>query len=65
VIAVLACNTFFLPYQSTVYLAAYTGTEGKVFTHRQTTPAALAYAVWTIIGIALSAPVWRLMGLIQ
>jgi divalent anion:Na+ symporter, DASS family len=62
-IAVIACNTFFLPYQSTSYLALYTGTAGKVFTHHQVLPLALAYAAWTIIAIVLSLPVWRLMGL--
>ena len=46
-IAVIACNGF-LPYQSTTYLALYAGTAGKLFTHRQATPAALAYGIWTI-----------------
>jgi anion transporter len=63
-IAVIACNGFFLPYQSTTYLALYAGTAGKLFTHRQATPAALAYGIWTIIAVALSVPVWRLLGLL-
>ena len=63
-IAVLAGNGFFLPYQSTTYLALYGGTGGKLFSHAQALPAALAYAVWTIVAIALSVPVWRLMGLL-
>ena len=54
----------FLPYQSTAYLALYTGTGGKLFTHTQALPTALAYGVWTIVAVALSVPVWRLMGLL-
>ena len=63
-IAVLAGNAFFLPYQSTAYLALYAGTGGKLFTHTQAWPTALAYGVWTIVAVALSVPVWRLMGLL-
>ena len=63
-IAVLAGNGFFLPYQSTAYLALYTGTGGKLFTHTQAWPMALAYGVWTIVAVALSVPVWRWMGLL-
>jgi anion transporter len=63
-IAVVACNGFWVPYQSTTYLALYAGTEGKVFNHGQATPAAIAYGVWTLVGVTLSVPVWRLMGLL-
>ncbi len=45
-IAVLAANNFFLPYQSTAYLALYGGTGGKLFAHAQALPTAIAYAVW-------------------
>ena len=62
-IAVIACNTFFLPYQSTSYIALYEGTAGKLFTHRQIIPMAIAYAAWTMVAIIVSLPVWRLMGL--
>ena len=65
VIAVIACNGFFLPYQSTTYLALYSGTGGKIFTHGQALRAALAYGAWTLIAVALSVPVWRLMGLLR
>lgn len=63
-IALLAGNGFFLPYQSTAYLALFSGTGGKLFTHRQALPAALAYGVWTLVALALSVPAWRLMGLL-
>lgn len=62
-IAVVACNAFFLPYQSTTYLALGAGTGGTLFTHAQALPTAIAYAVWTVIAAALSVPAWHLMGL--
>ena len=34
-VTLIACNGFFLPYQSTTYLALYHGTGGSMFTHRQ------------------------------
>jgi DASS family divalent anion:Na+ symporter len=62
-VAVVACNGFFLPYQSTSYLALYAGTGGKLFTHQDVVPMALAYAAWTMVAIIVSLPLWRLMGL--
>jgi hypothetical protein len=64
VIAVIACNGFWVPYQSTTYLALYAGTGGQVFSHGQATPAAIAYGVWTLVAVTLSVPVWRWMGLL-
>jgi anion transporter len=64
VIAVIACNGFWVPYQSTTYLALYAGTGGHVFSHGQATPAAIAYGVWTLVAVILSVPVWRWMGLL-
>ena len=63
-VAVIACNGFFLPYQSTAYLALCSGTAGKLCTHRQVVPTALAYGAWTLVAVVLSVPVWRMMGLI-
>lgn len=63
-IALMACNGFFLPYQSTTYLALYHGTNGRLFTHRQARPMAVAYAVVTLLALCASVPVWRAMGLL-
>jgi anion transporter len=63
-IAVVACNPFFLPYQSTTYLALDAGTSRALFTQAQAVPTAIAYAVWTVIAATLSVPVWRTMGLL-
>lgn len=63
-VALIACNGFFLPYQSTIYLAFFHGSGGRLFSHRQARPLALAYGVVTLLALALSVPVWRLMGLL-
>jgi hypothetical protein len=63
-IALMACNGFFLPYQSTTYLALYHGTNGRLFTHRQAQPMAIAYGVVTLVALCASVPVWRAFGLL-
>jgi di/tricarboxylate transporter/CRP-like cAMP-binding protein len=63
-IALMGCNGFFLPYQSTTYLALYHGTNGRLFTHRQARPMAVAYAVVTLVALCASVPLWRAMGLL-
>jgi di/tricarboxylate transporter len=62
-IALMACNGFFLPYQSTTYLALYHGTNGRVFSHAQARPMAVAYAVVTLIALCASVPLWKALGL--
>ena len=62
-IALTATNTFFLPYQSTIYLALYYG-MGESFAHADVRPVAWAYAGAVLVGIALSLPFWRAMGLL-
>ena len=63
-IALIACNGFFLPYQSTTYLAMYHGSAGKLFTHAQARAAALAYGVVTLLALCASVIAWRAMGLL-
>jgi di/tricarboxylate transporter len=63
-IALMACNGFFLPYQSTTYLALYHGTNGRLFSHRQARPMALAYAAATLVALCASVPIWRALGLL-
>jgi hypothetical protein len=64
IVTLTASNTFFLPYQSTIYLALYTGGGSKMFSHAQARPVAVAYAVATVIGLLVSVPVWHAMGLV-
>ncbi len=63
-VALIACNSFFLPYQSAVYLALYHGTGGELFNHAQARPAALAYALITLVALCASVPAWHAMGLL-
>src|SRR5207244_1916396 len=59
-IAIVACNGFFLPYQSAVYLALFESTGGELFTHRQAQPAAIAFGVAALIALCASVPVLAL-----
>jgi hypothetical protein len=63
-IALMACNGFFLPYQSTTYLALYHGTNGRLFSHGQARPMAVAYGLVTLVALCASVPIWRAMGLL-
>jgi di/tricarboxylate transporter len=63
-VALIGCNTFFLSYQSTTYLALYHGTGGDVFSHEQARPVAIAYAVFSLIALIASVYIWRCMGLV-
>jgi di/tricarboxylate transporter/CRP-like cAMP-binding protein len=63
-IALMACNGFYLPYQSTTYLALYHGTNGRLFTHQQARPTAVAYGLITLLALCASVPFWRALGLV-
>jgi di/tricarboxylate transporter/CRP-like cAMP-binding protein len=63
-IALMACNGFVLSYQSTTYLALYHGTNGRLFSHNQARPTAIAYGVSTLVALCASVPVWRALGLV-
>jgi di/tricarboxylate transporter len=64
IVTLTASNTFFLPYQSTIYMALYDGTGGRLFRHAQARPLSVAYAVLVLVGLAISVPYWRGMGLV-
>ena len=64
IVALTACNGFFLPYQSTIYLALYQGTGGRLFSHAQARPVAIAYGLLTLLALCASVPLWRAMGLL-
>ncbi|HLH25288.1 MAG TPA: SLC13 family permease [Chloroflexota bacterium] len=63
IIALVATNTWFLSYQSTIYLALYYGMD-ESFTHASVRPVAWAYALSVLVGVALSVPYWRALGLL-
>lgn len=64
VVALTATNTFFMPYQSTIYLALFSGGGSRLLNHAQARPYAYAYAVLTLLGLLVSVPVWHAMGLV-
>lgn len=65
VIAVLSCFLlWYLPSQSPEYLIAYSGSEGRLYSHAQARRVGIAYAAVTLVGLALSIPYWRLLGLL-
>jgi len=65
VIALLATSVaWFLPAQTLSYLVAQSASEGRLFSHAQAQRFALAYTALTLLGLALSVPYWRLLGLL-
>ena len=61
-ISIVSTQVWFLPYQSTVYLALYHG-SGELFTHAHARRLAFLWGVLVLISIAAALPVWRAMGL--
>jgi len=63
-VALVSTQVWFLPYQSTVYLALYHG-SGECFSHRHARALAWLWGVLVLASIALAMPVWRSMGLVS
>jgi hypothetical protein len=63
-ISLVSTQVFFLPYQSTVYLAFYHG-SGELFSHRQTRVIAWLWGPLVLLSVAAAWPVWRMMGLVS
>jgi DASS family divalent anion:Na+ symporter len=55
---------WFLPSQSAAYLVAYSVTDGRLYSHSQARWISCAYAVVTLLGLALTIPYWRWLGLL-
>lgn len=60
----MASCGFLVPYQSNMYLALYHGTGGRLFTHAQARPAAIAYVLVVLVALCASVGPWRMMGLL-
>jgi DASS family divalent anion:Na+ symporter len=61
------CTTvtvWFLPYQSTCYLALYFGTKEKAFTHSQVRLLAWSYGGIYLLAILAAIPYWQMLGLV-
>jgi CRP-like cAMP-binding protein/di/tricarboxylate transporter len=65
VITVLALSVaWFLPSQTVSYLVAQSASEGRLFSHGQAQRFAFAYTALVLLGLTLSVPYWRLLGLL-
>ncbi len=65
VIALLSTSVaWFLPAQTPSYLVAQSASEGRLFSHAQAQRFAFAYTALTLLGLVLSIPYWRLLGLL-
>jgi len=63
-ICLVATQVWFLPYQSTVYLAFYHG-SGELFSHRDARPLAWWWGPLVLLAVIAAWPVWRAMGLVD
>ena len=65
VIVLLATSVaWLLPSQTTAYLVAQTGSEGRLYSPGQAQLVYAAYAALTLLGLALAVPYWHLLGLL-
>jgi len=65
VIITLAMTGHWLsPTQTTAYNAAYSAAEGRLYEHGQARRVAVAYTAVLVLGVAVSIPLWRWMGLV-
>ena len=60
----MTVTVWFLPYQSTCYLALYFGTKQKAFSHGQVRLLAWSYGVIYLLAILVAIPYWWLLGLL-
>jgi DASS family divalent anion:Na+ symporter len=59
-----AVTVWFLPYQSTCYLALYFGTKERAFSHAQVRLLAWSYGVIYLLAILVAIPYWWMLGLL-
>ena len=64
-ILLISANPFILPYQNMMYTNIVSGTEGKMFRHRQALMFSLLHVLIVLVSIALSVPYWKWLGLIR
>ena len=65
VIALLATSAlWFFPAQTPYYLFALSTSENRLFAHTQARRVAFAYTAVALLGLALTFPYWRLLGLV-
>jgi DASS family divalent anion:Na+ symporter len=65
VVVFASTNTWFAFYQNSTYLCAFYATGGEMVKHRQMVRLAAIYVAVSTLGLLLSVPYWRLLGLIR
>jgi di/tricarboxylate transporter len=60
-----AAECFLLAYQDRPYQIAYSSTNGQAFTNLQARKILAVKFVATSLGVAISLPYWKMLGLIQ
>jgi hypothetical protein len=65
VITLLATSSLWLlRTQTPSFLVAYSATEGRLFSHAQARTAGFGYLLLVLLGLGLSIPYWRWLGLL-
>lgn len=65
VIVAFCGSVWLIPAQWSVYVTAYSATDGQAFSHRQVHLLAWANLLLLALGVLISVPYWRWLGLIQ
>jgi DASS family divalent anion:Na+ symporter len=66
-LTLVICTTvsvWFLPYQSTYYLALYFGTKEQAFSHSQVRLVAWSYGIIYLVAVAVAIPYWHYLGML-
>lgn len=63
-VALISSNPWIASHQNTHYRNIHQGSEGKLFTHRQTLTLAILHVAIVLISIAIAVPYWKQLGLI-
>ncbi len=61
----MSVTVWFLPYQSTCYLALYFGTKEKAFSHPQVRSLAWSYGLIYLAAVLVAIPYWWMLGLLR
>ena len=64
-VVLLGANLWSVPYQFASYLAFWSGSEGRLFSHHQVRGFSVAYMILSLLGLLLSVPAWRFLGLVS
>ena len=65
IVIVLACSSsWLLPTQMPSYMAAYSATEGRLYTPGHAQLAAFGFIAVLLVALAVTVPYWQVLGLL-